>query len=121
MLSLVMKNTKMKKAKVNEIEATMAGIIQWVANYTGEAHGIGYSYFYYANEMYINDNIKLLAINGIEPTFETIQDESYPLMSAYYIVTRKYDPNDNIQKLKEAILSIRGKQITKDAGYIPLP
>lgn len=120
MLSLVMKELKMKKPKTEEVIETMVGIIDWVSNYTGEAHGIGYSYYYYANDMYISDDIKFLAINNILPNFETIQTETYPLMTAYYMVSRKGETDPNVNKLKEVILSEHGKEIAVATGYIPV-
>ena len=117
-LSLVMKGTKMKEPTTEEMIETMGGIVDIVADYDNNIDGIGYSYYYYANVMYTSPNIKFLSINGVNPTYDTIEDEEYPIMTAYYIVTRK-DANENTLKLKEAILSSEGKRVTREAGYVP--
>ncbi len=117
MLSLVMKDIPLRKPTEKEMIETMGGIVDIVADYDNNVDGIGYSYYYYASVMYGTPNIKFLKINGIEPNYETIQKEEYPLMTAYYIVTRKGD--NKPQELKDAILSSEGKVIAREAGYVP--
>lgn len=117
MLSLVMKDVPIKTPTRQEMVETMGGIIDIVANYDNNKYGLGYSYYYYANIMYGTPNIKFLSINGIAPNYEHIQDETYPLMTAYYIVTRKGDTT--INKFKEALLSKEGAKIAREAGYVP--
>lgn len=102
-----------------EVNLSMAGIIEYVSDYENGLDAIGYSYYYYANEMYYNENLKYLGINGIKPTYETIKDESYPILTAYYIVTRKDETNENVLKLKEDMLSKRGQEVATIAGYVP--
>ena len=103
-----------------EIVAYQRRIIEYVANYDNSDVALGYSYYYYANEMYYNENLKYLAIDGVAPNYDTIQNESYPIKTAYYIVTRKGETNENVAKLKEAMLSARGQDIAKQAGYVPV-
>ena len=118
--SLVMKGTPVKIPTPKEsVNLSMAGIIEYVSNYENGLDSIGYGYYYYANEMYYNDNIKYLGINGVKPTYETIKDESYPILTAYYIVTRKNETNENVLKLKEDMLSKRGQEVATSAGYVP--
>lgn len=119
MLSLVMKGVEMRKPTTEEAIETMGGIIDIVADYDNNIDGIGYSYYYYANVMYGTPNIKFLAINGIKPTYETIQNGTYPLMTAYYIVTRK-DAKESVKEFKEALLSEEGAKVAKGAGYVPI-
>ena len=121
LISLVMKGLELKVPTVKEsVELSMAGIVDYVANYENSIDAIGYSYYYYANEMYKNDRLKYLGIDGVVPNYETIQDGSYPILTAYYIVTRKDETNKNVLKLKEAMLSKRGQKIASEAGYVPI-
>lgn len=118
--SLVMKGIPVKaRTPKEEVNLSMAGIIEYVSDYENGLDAIGYSYYYYANEMYYNENLKYLGINGIKPTYETIKDESYPILTAYYIVTRKDETNENVLKLKEDMLSKRGQEVATKAGYVP--
>lgn len=119
MLSLVMKGVPLRKPTTTELIESMGGIIDIVANYDNNIDGLGYSYYYYANIMYHTPNIKFLSINDIKPTYDTIADETYPLMTAYYIVTRK-DASEQTLKFKEALLSQEGAKVAKEAGYVPI-
>ena len=121
LISLVMKDLKLKIPTIKEsVNLTMAGIVDYVADYENGIDAIGYSYYYYANEMYYNDHLKYLGIDGVVPNYKTIQDESYPILTAYYIVTRKGETNKNVAKLKNAMLSNRGQNIASEAGYVPI-
>ncbi len=115
-----MKGKQVKIPTTTEQIETMGGIIDIVSDYNNGINAIGYSYYYYANVMYKNDNLKYLAVNGIKPEYSTIQDGSYPLLSAYYIVTRKGETNKNVAKLKDAMLSSRGQKVATEAGYVPI-
>lgn len=121
LISLVMKDLPLKIPTVKEsVELTMAGIVDYVASYENGLSAIGYSYYYYANEMYWNDHLKYLGIDGIKPNYKTIQDGSYPIRTAYYIVTRKNETNENVSRLKKAMLSKRGQKVASEAGYVPV-
>ena len=119
MLSLVMKDTKLKTPTTEEAVETMGGIIDIVADYDNNKYGLGYSYYYYANIMYHNPNIKFLGINGVKPNYDTIKNETYPLMTAYYIVTLK-NPSYRVKDFKNALLSKEGGKVAKEAGYVPI-
>lgn len=120
MLSLVMKDKKIKEPKREEYIESMAGIIDAVANYDNSKDSIGYSYYYYATTMYGNENIKFLAVDGVSPNHDTIKDESYPLITAYYIVTLKDTENGAVSKVKKAMLESKGQEIARNAGYIEI-
>ena len=125
-LSLVMKNKKLMNPLNNVIE-TMEGIIKTVANYANGKGAMGYSYYYYAPAMYdltdenSQDRIKLLGVNGVKPSYDTIKDGSYPIQTAYYIVINKNEPEGSkTRELVKAMLSARGQNVAKDAGYVPV-
>ena len=120
MLSLVMKDKKIKEPKKEEYIESMAGIIDAVANYDNSKDSLGYSYYYYATTMYGNENIKFLAVDGVSPNHDTIKDESYPLITAYYIVTLKGTENTAVGKVKKAMLESKGQEIARNAGYIEI-
>ena len=120
MLSLVMEDKKIKEPKMEEYIESMAGIIDAVANYDNSKDSIGYSYYYYATTMYGNENIKFLAVDGVSPNHDTIKDESYPLITAYYIVTLKDTKNTAVSKVKKAMLESKGQEIARNAGYIEI-
>lgn len=127
MLSLVMKDLKMMEPLTEDRIGSMIEIINIVSDYDNGLNSIGYSYYYYATTMYddinkeVADRIRLLGVNGVKPTYETIQDGTYPIQTAYYIVINKNEPEDsNTRKLVDAMLSSRGQAVAKEAGYVPV-
>lgn len=118
---LVMKDLKIKSPTIKEYVPTMSGVIDYVADYKDDKRAIAYSYYYYANVMYANDNIKFLGIDGVKPNFDTIRDGSYPLLTSYYIVINKNVKEDsNVRKLVNAMLSEQGQKLAMEAGYVPV-
>ena len=121
MLSLVMKGIKMKNPVTEEAIVSMGEIIDKVVDYDNDKAGIGYSYYYYANEMYFKEGIKFIGVNGVKPTFETIKNKTYPLMSAYYIVINKNESKDSkTRQIVNAMLSERGQNVATNTGYVPV-
>ena len=119
MLELVMKGKKMMQPTTETISQDMADIIDVISDYNNSETAIGYSYYYYAITMYTSEEMKLLAVNGIEPTYDNIQTGLYDLQTAYYAVIRKDEPeNSNTRKLLKAMMSERGQNVAKEAGYV---
>ena len=119
MLSLVMKDKKIMDPPLNHIQGEMGELIDSIAEYDNKENAIGYSYFYYVNTMYKRDSIKMLSINGVNPTIETIKNGKYPIFTNGFIVTRS-DADENTKKWVDAVLSERGSKIIEEAGYVPV-
>lgn len=81
---------------------------------------IGFSFRYYVTGMLGADGVKILKINGVEPTPQTIADNSYPVSGAVYAVYRKGEKNANVQKAIDFMLSPEGQKIVEKSGYIPI-
>lgn len=97
----------------------MGGIISQTADYKNYANALGYSFRFYSNEMVGNNQIKLLSVEGKEPTPQNIENGSYPLASSFYAVTRS-DASENTQKLLEWLTGPQGQELIKKTGYTPL-
>lgn len=107
--------------------AGMGGIIRDVADYRNYSNAIGFSFRFYSTEMVKNGDIKLLALNGVEPTKETIRDGSYPIASEFYAVTaspigkpapEEYD--EDMEAFLKWILSPQGQGLIEETGYVSL-
>lgn len=121
MLSMVMKDKKMKEPETEDIAESMFDIIDVVSEYENSSSAIGYSYYFYANSMYVKDDVKMLKVNGVAPNNDTIKSEEYPLITAYYAVTRKDEEKDSpVLKLRDEMLSIRGQKVAETTGYVPV-
>lgn len=119
MLSLVMKDIKMMEPTTETVAMSMADIIDVISDYNNKDTAIGYSYYYYATQMYTSDTMKLLSINGVEPTYENIKNGLYGIQTAYYAVIRKDELEDSdARKLLNEMKSERGQNVAKEAGYV---
>ncbi len=87
-----------------------------------EGYALGYSiYYYYHNADAVLDtkkDLKLLAIDGVYPTDETIADGSYSLSDNTYVVLRKdTDKDAPARKMAEFMLSEAGQICVENAGF----
>lgn len=105
----------------------MGGIIQQVASYRNYKNSIGFSFRFYASEMAANDQIRLLALDGVSPTKESIRDGSYPISDSFFAITAAPigapDPRESNPKLNaflDWILSEQDQQIVEDSGYVSI-
>jgi phosphate transport system substrate-binding protein len=104
-----------------EVVETMAGMIDVVAGYKNFNNAIGYSFRIYSTEMVENNQIKLLSINGIYPSAETIQNNSYPFTVDFYAIYNDTEKkNENIEPFIEWILSEQGQTLVSRTGYVPI-
>ena len=105
--------------------AGMGGIIEEVASYRNYKNAIGFSFRYYSTEMVQNGDIRLLALNGVDPTRETILDGSYPISSEFYAITAApigepapQERNQDMAAFLDWIVSEQGQEIVEKTGYV---
>lgn len=120
MLSLVMKDKNIKEPEITQVQGEMGELIDAVAEYDNAENAIGYSYFYYVNTMYKRDSIKMLAVDGVKPTIETIKSGEYPIYTNGFIMYRANEENEIVDKWVETVLSARGSKIIEEEGYVPV-
>ena len=67
-----------------------------------------------------NENIKMIAIDGIVPNYQTISKGEYPFLNYSQVIIRKGTPKDsNVYKVIDWILQGNGDQIAEKLGYVP--
>ena len=120
MESIVMGDTPLMEPVTGKIADTMSDIIDAISTFDGGENAIGYSYYYYANTMYLGENIKMIGVDGIMPNNTTICDMEYPFLTAYYAVTREGDESDRTKDLLNYMLSEYGQQNVLESGYVPI-
>lgn len=98
----------------------MSGIITQVSDYENHRGAIGFSFYNYASVLQANANIKILALDGIYPSVETIGSGTYPVTDSFYMVVRKDNRTENINKLIEWVLSPQGQELVQKSGYTPI-
>ena len=121
-MKLLMKDVVPMDAPMELRPAEMGMLIDELARYNNEGNALGYSVFYYANYMYQQPGLRMIAVDGVQPSDETIADGSYPLLNEYYVVIRADEPEDSPARLlRDWILSDEGSAAIVKAGYIPMP
>ena len=113
-----MKGREIITANENYITGGMAEIVSRVGNYEDSPNAIGYSYLYYLQSLYVDEKIKVIAVDGIEPTAENIQSGRYPYSVRYYAVYEK--GNAVAERFVQWAVSDEGQKCIEQAGYIPL-
>ena len=120
-LNLVMKDVKPVDAPIKYRIEGMDGLIETLASYNNTGNALGYSVFYYAKKMYAVPGLELISVDGVMPSDETIGNAEFPFLNEYYLVIREDTPEDSeTMKLYNYILSDKGREDIKKAGYIPI-
>ncbi len=79
---------------------------------------IGFSFRYYMDGIVENSNVKMLALNGVYPSAENIQNRSYPIVAQFYAIYRSDNTNENIPILIDWLLSDEGQRLVELCGYV---
>ena len=98
----LLKDNSMRLASNNAVATTV--------NYTNGAIG-------YVGLGYVNDNLKILSIDGVLPSKDTVHNQEYPLTRKLYMYTTK-TRSEATQDFIDFILSELGQTIVEQQGYI---
>lgn len=119
MEKLVMDGTEMITPPEGYMIASMGFLIDAVKQYDNSANALGYTVYYYANDMQMADGLKLLAVDGVEPNPETIGSGEYPFINPYYAAINAAEPEGSMTRvLFDWILSPDGQKLVDMAGYV---
>lgn len=121
MKKLVMGSTDLADGPYIYKPQTMDEIIKEIASYNNTSNAIGYSVYYYANNMYNVPDLKYIAIDGILPDNESIKTGTYPYINEFYAVVRENEPKDSSSyKIFEWLTSQEGQKLIEDTGYVSI-
>ena len=119
LLEKIMGDTPIMKPLKEDVPEGMGGIIEQVADYRNYDNSIGFSFRFFATGMKANTDIKLLAINGIEPTPENIASGKYPFTASLYAITVKDNKKmRTIQPFLKWMQGPQGQELVEEIGYI---
>lgn len=119
MLEKIMEGSVLMTPPSEDIADVMSGIISRTANYRNYNNALGFSFLFYASEMNANEEIKLLAIDGVQPDKAGIVSGKYPFATEFYAVTAG-SSNPNIQPFLKWIQSPQGQELVLKTGYTPV-
>ena len=119
MLKLVMGDTPMMEAPSDYIAGAMGELMEVVKSYDNTANAIGYSVYYYANDMEMATGLKIISVDGVAPSAETIRSGEYPHRNAYYCVIAASEPEDSPARiLYDWIVTEEGQRLVAAEGYV---
>ena len=122
MKKLVMGDTPLMEAPKEFIPGSMGELMDTVKSYDGSANAIGYSVYYYAHDMEMARGLKLLKVDGVEPSKQTIRSGEYPHLNAYYCVIAHNTPADSpIRILYDWLVTEDGRRLLESEGYVTMP
>ena len=120
MENIVMNGIPMMEPAESYYEVTAMGeLIDYISAYHNSESSLGYTFYYYLNNLYKSEDVKVLKINGISPDNEQLISGEYPFTSAYYAVTVK-NGDKKAQEIKDFLLSDTGQEMIQLAGYCPV-
>jgi len=93
-------------------------LIDRVAEYKDTRDSIWYTIYYFLREMHQNMNIKLLGVNGVIPSNETIRNRGYVFSGPILAVTRKGDVPENAALLLRWLVNDAGQKLVEQAGFV---
>ncbi len=119
MVKLVMGDTPLMEAPAEYIATAMGELMEVVRSYDNSASAIGYSVYYYANDMRMAEGLKILSVDGVAPSAETIRSGEYPHLNAYYSVIASDEPADSPARiLYDWLMTEEGQRLVAAEGYV---
>ena len=120
MMQYFMGDTPLKDPDTYEVIGAMGQVVEQVAQYNNERGAFGYSFRYFVEDLMQENNVRIISVDGVQPTIGNIRNGSYPLTTGLCLITRKDDPNPNVQKMIDFLLSPDGQEIIERTGYAGL-
>ena len=117
MEEMVMNGIPMMDAPVRRFTG-MGELVEWIADYDNAPSAIGYTFKFYVDRLYVNENVKILSVDGIEPNDDNVRNNTYPFSAPYNAVIRSTDADDVGGKFINWLLSEEGQSVIGQAGYV---
>lgn len=112
--------SNLAEAPSKKVIGGMSGMGSSVArsSYTNSNRAIGFSFRYYVEEIKDFD-VKMLSVDGIEPTANTIAQGTYPLTSDFYAVNVEGNDNFHVDEVIRWLAGPEGQDLVAKTGYAP--
>lgn len=121
MRKLCMKDVPMMQPPATQVVMGMGELIDRLMDFSGESDAIGYSVYYYAQNMYERPGLKLLSVDGHQPDNQTIASGDYPYVNDFYCVIRSDTPEGSpAWRLYQFLIGEQGQSLVQQCGYVPV-
>jgi len=121
MEKLVMDGLNMAEAPIEYFHTAfgMGELIEAIKGFDGSANALGYTVFYYAEDMKMAEGLKIIAVGGVKPGADTIRGGEYPFLNPYYTVIGANEPEDSPARIMyNWLLSDEGQALVGREGYV---
>ena len=100
---------------------SMMGLLEAVREYDNTPAAMGYTVYYYANDMKMAKGLKVLSIDGVAPSAEAIRAGDYPFLNPYFVAIAKDTAEDSPTRiLYDWVLGPDGQKLAQLEGYVPV-
>ncbi len=109
------------KPQSDYIVGSMIGLLEAISGYNGTDEALGYTVYYYLTNMEASTlaTSKLVSVDGVMPSNETIANGEYKLVNEFYVVMRDDEPEDSPTRiLFDWICSSQGREIAQNENYV---
>ena len=97
----------------------MGELITAIKGFDGSASAIGYTVFYYAEDMRMAEGLKIIAVDGVRPGVDTIRSGEYPFLNPYYVAIGANEPEYSPARIMyNWLLSDEGQALVSSEGYV---
>ncbi|MCL1848758.1 MAG: substrate-binding domain-containing protein [Clostridiales bacterium] len=119
-MHMVMGEAPIAEPLKEEVVSGMGGIYENVANYRNYPGAIGYSFRFFTLGMADPaDKIKLLSIDGAEPSVENIAGGLYPYTVPLYAITLEEGRLETVEPFLAWMQGPEGQELVGKIGYVP--
>jgi len=123
MEKLVMDGLDMTEVPTQSIMTAsgMNELITAIKGFDGSASAIGFTVFFYADDMGMAEGLKILSIDGVTPSAESIRNDDYPFINPYYAVIGAKEPEKSPARIMwNWLQSSDGQKLINLEGYVSI-
>ena len=116
---LILHGAPLTEAPGDLVASEMGELVTAVASYKNVGGAIGYSVYYYANFMFNQPDVKMISVDGVAPSNQTIADGSYKHTENFFAVIRPTEAKDSpVRTIIDWLKTDSGKKLIAEAGYV---
>ena len=116
---LLIQGGELMEAPTELAPTEMGGLVDSIAEFNNSANAIGFSVYYYIDQMYSKPGLRLLAVDGVLPSNESIADQRYPLCNEFYAAVRQDSAEGTPErKVYDWLSTDAGRACIEKSGYV---
>ena len=116
MRKLILGDAELIEGQFEEIPS-MEGIINRLKDYENDSNALGFSVYYYASSMHQVPGVRLIKVEGVQPSNESISLGEYPLVNPFFVVTNAQS-SESALAIRDWLLTDDGQSFVEECGYV---